>query len=122
VVGLLLHVLIGARDVFGLGSGLVVLQPAALHLVVVGFLTQIVFGVALWMFPRAAGDPKEPGPTGWWVFACLNIGLLLRVVAEPLGATSPGTGVAAALVLSALLQWSAAVGFVVMAWPRVRAR
>lgn len=121
VAGVLVHVFIALRPMGPAGRALH-LQPAALHLVVVGFLTQIVFGVALWLFPKAPCHRREPGAAGWCVFALLDVGILLRVLAEPFAATSPGRGVATALVVSALFQWLAAVGFAVLAWPRVRAR
>ena len=100
-----------------------VLGPTALHALVAGFTTQLIFGVALWMFPR----PLSPeGPTrraiGWSVLVLLNAGLLLRLVAEPLVAFV-GTGAwGRVLVVSAASQALAAAGFVVLAWPRVRGR
>jgi hypothetical protein len=37
------------------------LQPTALHLIVVGWLTQLIFGVALWMFPPwSKAQPRGP--------------------------------------------------------------
>ena len=124
VLGLLLSVLVVAREALSLPALFGFLQPAALHLLVVGFLTQMVFGVALWMFPRAKGRPSETGVTGWMVFACLQAGLVLRVVAEPIADANwpPSPGVAGALVASALLQWMASAGFVLLAWPRVRGK
>ena len=55
--------------------------------------------------------------------AALNIGLLCRVVAEPLERSGhAGTGTLALLTLSAALQIGAAAVFALQIWPRVAAR
>jgi len=92
-----------------------------LHLLVVGWLTQLIFGVAYWMFPRYSAErPRGSERLGWTTFALLNVGLLLRVIAEPWHALA-GRG-AALLVTSALLQLLAGWMFVVNTWPRIRER
>jgi hypothetical protein len=48
-------------------------------------------------------------------FALFQAGLLLRIVAEPLQAGG-------LLVLSAVSQWLAGVGFIANTWPRVKER
>lgn len=91
------------------------------HLLLVGFLLLLIFGVAFWMFPKVAG--QRPGrDVGWVAFALLNAGLLLRLLAEPL--SDRGRGAAAWDVLlgaSAVLPALAAIAFAVAIWPRVRA-
>jgi hypothetical protein len=92
-----------------------------IHLLVVWWLTQLIFGVAYWMFPRYSAErPRGSERLGWATFALLNLGLLLRVIAEPWHALA-GRG-AALLVGSALLQLLAAWIFVVNTWPRIRER
>lgn len=91
------------------------------HLLLVGFLLLLIFGVAFWMFPRVAGR-RTGRDAGWIAFALLNAGLLLRVVAEPLA--DSGRGAAAWDVLlgaAAVLPALAAVAFAVAIWPRIRA-
>lgn len=96
------------------------LDPTVLHLLVVGWLTQMVFGVAFWLFPRyAPGRPRGRIGLGWLTFASLNLGLVARLVAEPWPAL-PGR--APLLLASGLLQTFAAIGFVLNTWPRVRER
>ncbi|MCU0494903.1 MAG: hypothetical protein MUD01_25230 [Chloroflexaceae bacterium] len=96
-------------------------QPVFYHLLTVGWLTQLIFGVALWMFPVLSKQrPRGDERIGWLAYATLNGGLLLRVVFEPLhawGFTSVG-----ALVLSALLQVVAGWAFVFAIWPRVKGK
>ena len=95
--------------------------PAYIHLLVVGWITQLVMGVAYWMFPRAQRAPA-PDRTGWMAYGLLNVGLFCRVIAEPVAATEPAPAVAWLLLLSAALQLAAILLFVIGIWPRVRAR
>jgi uncharacterized protein involved in response to NO len=121
VLGLGLAAAVAARGPLGLGAEARLLEPAALHLLTVGWLTQMVFGVAHWMFPRHSPDaPRGSDGLAWTAWATLNLGLALRVAGEPLaGLHGPRPGV---LVASALLQLAAAAAFVVNTWPRIRAR
>jgi hypothetical protein len=48
------------------------------------------------------------------------VGLLLRVVGEPLIAQQPGTVWGWLLVISAVLQWGAGLCFSANTWPRVK--
>lgn len=101
------------------------LAPAVVHLLAVGWLTQLIFGVAIWMFPRPPGHRSVRDLTADRVaWTGLNAGLLLRVAAEPLsGGAAGGTGpVAWALLVAALLQWASILYFAGRLWPRVRSR
>ena len=51
-----------------------------------------------------------------------RVGLLLRVMGEPLNWANPASLVGWMLPISAVLQWGAAVFFVILAWPRVKDR
>ncbi len=102
---------------------LAALNPTYLHLLVVGWLTELIFGVVYWMFPiiskvNMRGDPR----LAWAVFLSLNAGVLLRVVCEPWRAISPNSANGIGLVLSALLQVVGAYLFILVCWPRVRER
>jgi hypothetical protein len=97
------------------------MNPGYFHLFLVGWVTQMIFGVIYWLFPIITRDrPRGNERLGWASFALLNIGLLLRVAAEPLTSLYPETGFGWLLALSAFLQWLAAVMFVILAWPRVK--
>ncbi len=93
--------------------------PTYLHLFTVGWLSNLIFGVAHWMFPRASAErPRGDVRLAWAGWGMLNTGLLLRFGSEGLlGAQFP-----AALLLSALLQLLAVWLWVVHLWPRVRER
>lgn len=121
---LVLALLAGVWQALGplVGAPLPGLFPVYFHLLVVGWLTLLIFGVAHWMFPKYSREqPRGREWLGWLVYALLNLGLLLRVVAEPLHTGSGGLW-GWALVASALLQWLAGLLFVVNAWPRVKER
>jgi hypothetical protein len=97
------------------------LWPTYVHLLVVGWLTQLIFGVAFWMFPRhSAQTPRGSEPLGWACFWLLNSGLLLRLVGEP--GRALGLKTDALLLLSALLQLGAGMAFIVNTWPRIKER
>ncbi len=88
------------------------------HLFAVGWLTQLIFGIALWMLPSFTREqPRRSDRLNWAILWTLNLGLILRAVVEPLPAFPARGGL---LVVSALLQWLAGVGFVVNVWARVR--
>jgi hypothetical protein len=93
---------------------------AAVHLLTVGWLLQLIIGVAFWMFPRHPTSPPR-GDTryGWWAFGLLNAGLLLRLLGEPwrLGFAGPSWP----LVASALLQLAGVAFAITLLWPRIRA-
>ena len=97
------------------------MNPAYFHLFLVGWVTQMIFGVIYWMFPIITrARPRGNERVGWVSFIFLNVGLLLRVFGEPLVSTRPEAGAGWLLAISALLQWLAAILFVFLAWPRVK--
>lgn len=97
------------------------MNPVYFHLFLVGWVTQMIFGVIYWMFPIITrAQPRGNEQLGWAGFICLNVGLLLRVIGEPLVAVRPDSGLGWLLVVSALLQWLGIVLFVFLAWPRVK--
>jgi hypothetical protein len=95
-----------------------------LHLLMVGWITQLAIGVAYWMFPRflKEQDPRGRGSDrlAWFVFVTLNAGLVLRLVFEPFYLMGPQSWLAALLALSGVLQAVSAIGFGVLIWGRVR--
>jgi hypothetical protein len=91
------------------------------HLLLVGFLLMLIFGVAFWMFPRVGGQ-RIRGEVGWVSFALVNAGLLLRLLSEPLADDGRGPAAWRALLgVAAVLPALGAVAFAIAIWPRVRA-
>jgi hypothetical protein len=122
-VALLLAFVLVLPDSIGVPTFIRFMNPAYFHLFLVGWVTQMIFGVIYWMFPiitraRPRGDER----LGWASYASLNAGLLLRVLGEPLFAIRPEAGLGWLLVISAVLQWLGALIFVLLAWPRVKER
>ena len=99
------------------------LSPSFFHLIMVGWVTQMIMGVIFWMFPIVTrARPRGNEKLAWAVYIFLNAGLILRVLCEPLNAMNPQDIWGWGLVVSALLQWVAAVLFVYNSWPRVKER
>jgi hypothetical protein len=97
------------------------LFPVYIHLFVLGWITQLIFGVVFWMFPKySAEKPRRNESLGWWTYALLNAGLLLRVIAEPIHSTQPNTIGGWLLVISAFIQFLAGLGFAINSWGRVK--
>lgn len=97
------------------------LFPVYLHTLTFGWLTQLIFGVALWMFPKYSKEkPRGHEYLAWATFILLNAGLILRIVFEPLHGTLPSPLTGWMLVMAALMQWLAGTAFVANTWVRVR--
>jgi hypothetical protein len=95
------------------------LHLGAIHLLTVGWLLQLISGVAFWMFPRhPTMPPRGNERLGWAGLVLLNSGLVLRLVGEVwrLGMGGPSWP----LVAAALLQLIAVVLLVLLLWPRIR--
>lgn len=124
LLSLLLGVLLIGQPVLGLPAFLASSFATYLHLFVVGWITQLIFGVSIWMFP----SPDHGGRYGnesvvWAIYWTLNIGLLLRFVGEP-GKRIAQTAVIFNWILvgSALLQWVSGVLYAYHIWGRVKGK
>lgn len=123
VAALLLSLVLALPEAVTVPSFIRYMNPAFFHLFLVGWVTQMIFGVIYWMFPIITrARPRGNERLGWASYILLNVGLLLRVIGEPLTSTRPEVGFGWLLAVSALLQWLAAVIFVTLAWPRVKER
>ena len=100
------------------------LYMSQLHLLVVGWITQLAIGVAYWILPRflKEDDPRPRGSDAiaWFVLISLNVGLLLRFAVEPFYFMDQQPWLAALLALAGVLQALAAVGFAWIIWGRIR--
>lgn len=99
------------------------LLPTHGHMLFVGWFVQFVIGIAFWLLPRKR-LPELPLGYGehkaFFALACLNIGLALRVVAEPLWRVRhEGWWIDSLLVGSSILQVAAIFIFVSQMWPRI---
>lgn len=55
------------------------LRPVHIEMLLVGWMIQLVMGVAVWIFPRFVlhRAPRRSAVTAWLAFALLNAGVLL---------------------------------------------
>jgi hypothetical protein len=100
--------------------------PTHGHILFVGWFLQFAIGIAYWLLPRKRPAERPLGygeRTGWAAVAALNLGLLLRVVAEPIErAGHAADWTLGALAASAVLQVAAVAIFVAQLWPRLGPR
>lgn len=123
VVALFVGALVLARSAFNLPDALAALTPVYFHLFMVGWVTQLIFGMLFWMLPKVSKEqPRGNERLAWTAFIAINIGLLLRAIGEPLVALQPELGAGWVLALSAVLQLIGGWAFIGNAWPRVQAR
>jgi hypothetical protein len=102
------------------------MAPSHAHMLFVGWFLQFAVGVAYWLLPRRRSTERPLGygeRAAYVAVVALNLGLVLRIIAEPAERTgNESDGTMVLLIASALLQVAAALIFVTQLWPRVAAR
>ena len=119
---LLVGLAVAFQSTLSLSSIVAALAPVYFHLFLVGWILQLIFGVIFWLFPKPRNDEVNWDRLGWIAWGLLNSGLLLRAIAEPRSVFAPGSVWGWALVLSAVMQWFAGIGLIIMVWPRTYSR
>lgn len=123
VASLLVGALVMARAAFDLPGELAALTPVYFHLFMVGWVTQLIFGMLFWMLPKQSKErPRGNETLAWATYILINLGLILRAIGEPLVALQPTWGAGWLLALSAVLQLIGGWAFIGNVWPRVRER
>jgi hypothetical protein len=134
-IGAVLGALLFANRWFPMGAAIGPLRVPHIQMLIVGWLTQLILGVAWWLFPplqiglrpgqtkpiRRGQQQRGSEPLFWVTFACLNLGILLRALGEPLYSWTGLDLFVALSGISGLFLLAAAVAFVVTMWGRVRA-
>ena len=134
IVGAALGALLFANRWFPLEPRIATLKVSHVQFLVVGWLTQFIIGVAWWLFPPLAiglrDDSPLPARRGqtqrgsevlfWTALACLNAGILLRALFEPLQSWTKISFFSVLAGVSGLFLLAATVLFVVNLWGRVR--
>ncbi len=119
IAGLLIGVVLSIGG--PLGGLLAGMTPVYYHVLVVGWITQLILGVAIWMFPKyTLEQPRGNETMAWGAYLLLNLGLVLRVIAEPLNIPGPTNIWGALLVASAVFQLLAGGLIVGNLWRRVK--
>ena len=120
---LLVGLALAARAAFDLPAEIAALSPVFFHLFMVGWVTQLIFGMLFWMLPKYSKElPRGSEKLAWAAYLLINVGLILRVIGEPLVALRSDLGVGWLLALSATLQLLGGWAFIANAWPRVKER
>ncbi|HJS42499.1 MAG TPA: hypothetical protein VJ755_03440 [Gemmatimonadales bacterium] len=91
------------------GSGLWAWRPLHIEMLLVGWVIQLVMGVAIWIFPRFVlrRTPRRSAITAWIALGLLNAGVLLVSLGGPLVAAGR------------LAEIGAAASFAIHLWGRV---
>jgi hypothetical protein len=96
------------------------LITAHVHLLLVGFVLMLVFGIATWMFPRPGRDDARYRPgLAWVVYWLLTVSTVVRALGE-VGAAATGSRGSLLAAVGGLGQFAAAIVFVVNMWTRIR--
>lgn len=97
------------------------LVSAHAHAVLVGFIMFLIFGVALWLFPRAPKDDTRYSPgrvsLAYWILALATGG---RFIAEAARAWHDARLLAWIVVIGGLGQVVGAALYFWAMWPRIR--
>lgn len=118
-----------------LGSAIPALRAPHIQALIVGWLTQLILGVAWWLFPplkiglrpgetrpvRRGQQQRGNEPLFWATFVCLNAGILLQAVGAPLYSWTRIDLFNVLASISGLFLLAAAIAFVLNMWGRVRA-
>jgi len=123
LMAMVVGVALAAPTVIHLPQGFAALRPVYFHLFMVGWVLQLIIGIAYWMFPKLSKqEPRGSTALGWLVYGCLNVGLMFRAVGEVLLALQPGVEIGWTLAVAAVLQLIGGWGFIVNTWLRVKER
>lgn len=93
----------------------VIYRPAHLHMVLLGFVTMMIFGVAYHVIPRFVGFPLHSRRAAGWHWWMSNVGLLLIVAGFVVRARS-GAVVTALLSVGGILSAFGAYTFAYVLW------
>lgn len=85
-------------------------RPVALHLVTVGFVLMLIYGLGAHMLPRFTGNPIRMGIWPWVQMGCANAGMLAYTAGFLLGRH-------AVIVVGGALIWSSIWIFTGRIWP-----
>jgi len=100
------------------------LLPVYWHMIVIGWITQIIMGVSIWMFPRKRRDRKKTETfaaiASFW---SLNAGLVIRFLSEPfLPFFTDNPLMILTITVSIFLQLGGIIFYIVEIWPRVQSK
>lgn len=99
------------------------LRPTYYHLLMLGWVTQLIFGVMFWMFPVLGKERPRGNEQGARIaYYLLNLGLLLRLIFEPMQVLTQSSIAGIGLAISAVIQVLGGWLFVAVIWERVKGK
>jgi hypothetical protein len=121
VLALLLGTINLSSNFIQIPTFFVFITPVYFHFYMVGWITQLIFGVAWWMFPVITMEnTKGNEKLAWLLYFLLNTGLIIRSIAEPFNTLEPEQIWAKLLVISAIIQFIAGILYAFILWARVK--
>lgn len=123
ILSLFVGAILGAQLIWNFPPASINLSPTYFHLLAEGWITMLIIGVIFWMFPKfSLQRPRRSLGLGWASYVLLNLGLLLRLISEPVitSMNNPLPSWGILLTLAALLQWLGGMAFVFNTWARVK--
>ncbi len=119
IVGVLLGFFIQLGYRFTIFSWATYWRTTHVHLLLIGFVIQMIMGVAVWMFPRRKNPPYwTPESQGLALYSILNIGILLRTIGEPF--RSRWEWAYWLWVTGSIIEIIAIFYFIALVYPRIR--
>lgn len=98
-------------------------RPVWIHMLVLGWMTQWIFAISIWMFPRSKkGYRERENLRTWSMMISWNVALIARVTFEIQIMETSYDLRQVVLGLSVLLFWIATVLYVAEIWPRIRVK
>lgn len=128
VIALLMGTIMRLQPIMDWSGQIQLLRPVYLHLIFIGWVTQLIMGVGYWMFPKLSREkPRGNERVGWVVLILLNSGLIMRAISEPgifmAGSNSTlKTGFAWMLAIASMLLLGAGWLFIINTWGRIKER
>lgn len=109
VGGFMIGALLLMSKAVAFGTGLQAWRAVHIEMLLVGWMIQLVMGVAVWIFPRfvLGRAPRRSAITAWLAFILINTGVLLVSLGGPM------------LAAGRLAEIGAAASFAVHLWDRV---
>jgi len=87
IAALVIAVILALQAPLNLPPAIGSLMPVYLHLFMVGWIAQFIFGVIYWMFPKFSKQhPRGSERLAWATYGLINVGLILRAMGEPANA------------------------------------
>ncbi len=95
----------------------------ALHLFLVGWVLQLIIGIAYWMFPKYTRE-RPRGYDGLMAlsYGALNLGLVLRLAVEPVPTFWVAPWARTVFAISSVAQWLGLLAFVVNMSLRIKVK